>query len=71
MTNLTAALKQLERERNRLSFRLEQLKNAISALTGTSSARRGRISSAGRARIADRDFLNHSALPCRPLSTTF
>jgi len=52
MTNLTSALKQLEQERNRLSSRLEQLNNAISALTGASSNRRGTISSAGRARIA-------------------
>ena len=52
MTNLTSALKQLEQERTRLSFRLEQLNNAVSALTGASSTRRGTISSAGRARIA-------------------
>jgi hypothetical protein len=52
MTNLTSALKQLEQERNRLSFRLEQLDKAVSALTGASSIRRGTISSAGRARIA-------------------
>ena len=52
MTNLASALKQLEQERNRLSSRLEQLNKAVSALTGTSSARRGNISAAGRARIA-------------------
>ena len=52
MTNLTSALKQLEQERNRLSSRLEQLNNAVAALTGASSTRRGTISSAGRARIA-------------------
>jgi predicted nucleic acid-binding Zn-ribbon protein len=52
MTNLTSALRQLEQERNRLSSRLEQLNNAISALTGASSTRRGTLSSAGRARIA-------------------
>lgn len=52
MTNLVSVLKQLEQECNRLSFRLEQLNNAVSALTGASSTRRGRISAAGRARIA-------------------
>ena|SRR5690242_8612986 len=52
MTNLTSVLKQLEQERRRLSSRLEQLNNAISALTGASRTRRGTISSAGRARIA-------------------
>ena len=52
MSNLASALKQLEQERNRLASRLEQLKNAVSALTGASSTRRGRISPAGRARIA-------------------
>jgi len=52
MTNLTLALKQLERERARLSSRLEQLNNAVVALTGTSSTRSGTMSAAGRARIA-------------------
>jgi|SRR5882672_7599796 len=52
MINLSSALSQLEQERSRLSFRLEQLNKAVSALTGTSSTRRGTISSAGRARIA-------------------
>ena len=52
MTNLTSALKQLEQERERLSFRLEQLKKALSAVTAASSTRRGTISPAGRARIA-------------------
>ena len=52
MTNLTSALKQLEQERNRLSSRLEQVNKAVSALTGTSSTRRGTMSAAGRARIA-------------------
>src|SRR5438046_1755255 len=52
MTNLTSALKQLEQERNRLSSRLEQINNAVSALRGTSGTRRGKISAAGRARIA-------------------
>ena len=52
MINLTSALKQLEQERARLSFRLEQINNAVSALTGASSTRRGKISLAGRARIA-------------------
>ena len=52
MTNLTAALKQLEQERNRLSSRLEQINNAVSALAGASDTRRGTISPAGRARIA-------------------
>jgi predicted nucleic acid-binding Zn-ribbon protein len=52
MTNLTSALKLLEQERNRLSSRIEQLNNAVSALTGASSTRRGKISATGRARIA-------------------
>ncbi len=52
MTNLTSALKQLEQERNRLSSRLAQLNNAVTALTAASSTRRGAISPAGRARIA-------------------
>ena|SRR5258705_10064190 len=43
--------KQLEQERNRLSSRLAQLNIAVSALKGTSSARRGKISAAGRTRI--------------------
>jgi hypothetical protein len=52
MTNLTSALIQLTQERNRLTSRLEQLNNAISALTGKWNSGRGRISTAGRARIA-------------------
>jgi uncharacterized phosphosugar-binding protein len=52
MTNLTSALTQLEQERKRLSSRLEQLNNAVSALTATNGIRRGNISAAGRARIA-------------------
>jgi uncharacterized phosphosugar-binding protein len=52
MTNLTSALNQLEQERNRLSSRLEQINNAVSALTGAGNTRRGTISPAGRARIA-------------------
>jgi hypothetical protein len=44
--------KQLDQERSRLLSRLEQINNAVSALTGASSTRRGKISSAGRARIA-------------------
>ena len=52
MTNFTSAIKQLEQERKRLSSRLEQLNNAVAALTAASGTRRGRISSAGRARIA-------------------
>jgi hypothetical protein len=53
MANLTAALKQLEQERNRLATQLENLHNAISALNGTGNSGTGRtISAAGRARIA-------------------
>jgi hypothetical protein len=52
MTNLSSALNQLEQERARLSSRLEQLNRAVSALTGARSNRRGKISAAGRARIA-------------------
>jgi len=52
MTNLTSALKQLQQERARLSSRLEQLNHAVAALAGTNSSRRGKISAAGRVRIA-------------------
>ena len=52
MTNLTSVLSHLVQERNRLSSRLEQLNNAISALTGATRGGRGKISAAGRARIA-------------------
>jgi hypothetical protein len=54
MSNLVSVLKQLERERNRLASQVERLTNAISALKGTSNygPRKGRMSAAGRARIA-------------------
>ncbi len=53
MDNLTLALRDLEQERNRLSFQLEGLNRALSVLNGTSNNRtRKTISAAGRARIA-------------------
>jgi len=52
MTNLTSVLTQLEQERNRLSSQLEILNNALSALSVKGLSRRGRMSAAGRARIA-------------------
>jgi hypothetical protein len=52
MSHLASALEQLEQERNRLFLRLEQLNEAVSALTGATSNRRGKISAAGRAQIA-------------------
>jgi hypothetical protein len=52
MANLTSVLKQFQQERNRLASQLEPLNDAISALNVKGSSRRGKISSAGRARIA-------------------
>jgi hypothetical protein len=52
MANLTSVLNQLEQERTRLASLVESLNNAISALNGTGDNRTGRISTAGRARIA-------------------
>jgi hypothetical protein len=52
MTNLTSMLNQLEQERTRLAFQLESLNNALSALNAKGSSRRGRMSAAGRARVA-------------------
>ena len=52
MSTLASVLNQLEQERIRLAARLHGLTEAISALTGLSENRSGRISSAGRARIA-------------------
>jgi hypothetical protein len=52
MTNLTSILNQLEEERNRLSSQLENLTKALSALDVTGPSRPGRMSAAGRARIA-------------------
>jgi hypothetical protein len=53
MANLTSVLHQLEQERSRLAAQLENLKSAISVLSGTGNNRTGRtISAAGRARIA-------------------
>jgi len=54
MPNLTSVLNQLQHERIRLASQLERLTNALSALgTSTNSGRRrGRVSRAGRARIA-------------------
>ena len=52
MSNLTSVLNQLEQERSRLAFQLQSLDSAISALNVNGSSRRGRMSAAGRARIA-------------------
>ena len=51
MPNLTSVLKHLQQERNRLTSQLKNLENAISALNGKGSLKRG-ISAAGRAKIA-------------------
>lgn len=51
MPNLTAVLKSLELERNRLSSQLQNINRALAAL-GTTSHTRSGISVAGRARIA-------------------
>jgi hypothetical protein len=52
MTNFTSVLTQLEQERNRLSSQLESLNSALSALSAKGLSRTGRMSAAGRARIA-------------------
>lgn len=55
MADLSLVVKQLQKERNRLSSQMEALNRAISLLGGVSSngTRRGRgMSAAGRARIA-------------------
>jgi hypothetical protein len=52
MANISSVLKQLMRERNRLAHQLKNLTDALSALNGTGSSRTGKISAAGRARIA-------------------
>src|SRR4029077_735966 len=52
MANLSSVLQQLEQERSRLASQLANLNNAISALKGSGSTRRGRMSVAGGARIA-------------------
>jgi hypothetical protein len=52
MANLTSVLNVLEQERTRLGSELARLNNALSALTGTGPSRKGRMSAAGRARIA-------------------
>jgi len=52
MANLTSVLYQLEQERTRLASELARLNNALSALNGTGPSRKGRMSAAGRARIA-------------------
>jgi hypothetical protein len=53
MANITSVLNQLQQERNRLTYQIDRLNRAISALKGASNNRMGRgISEAGRARIA-------------------
>jgi hypothetical protein len=51
---ITSVLKQLQQQRTRLASQLESLNNALSALNAKGSTGRGRISAAGRARIAGR-----------------
>ena len=51
MPNFTRILRDLSHERSHLASRLEQLNNAISALTGVRQGSR-RLSAAARARIA-------------------
>ena len=48
MTYRTSAVKQIEKERNRLSPRLEQLNDVVAAVTEAGSARRGKISASYR-----------------------
>jgi hypothetical protein len=51
MANLSSVLDQLQQERRRLTFQLEGLSNALSALAAIGRRRSG-MSAAGRARIA-------------------
>ena len=46
MANLSPVLEQLEQERTRLRSQLTNLDNALSALNGNGSTRRGRMSAA-------------------------
>lgn len=52
MTNVASVLNQLEQERTRLASELALLNTALSALNVKGLSRRGRMSAAGRARIA-------------------
>jgi hypothetical protein len=52
MANLTSVLNQLEQERTRLASQLASLNNALAALNVNGAPRRGKMSAAGRARIA-------------------
>src|SRR5712691_11426870 len=52
MSNINQVLKDLQQERARLASQLERLNSALSALNVKGSSRRGKISAAGRARIA-------------------
>jgi len=52
MPKLSALINQLKQERNRLASQLENLNNALAALSMNGAAQRGSISAAGRARIA-------------------
>jgi outer membrane murein-binding lipoprotein Lpp len=51
MANFSSALKQLQRERARLSAQVEQINNAIEALKGRGTRRKRRISAAAIERI--------------------
>jgi len=52
MPNFTLVVNQLEQERTRLASQLEILNNALAALNVNGASRTGRMSAAGRARIA-------------------
>jgi hypothetical protein len=52
MSNLVSVLNQLEQERTRLASQLENLNNALAALNVNGASRTGKMSAAGRARIA-------------------
>jgi hypothetical protein len=52
MPNLVSLLNQLEQERTHLASQLKSLNNALSVLNGSGATRKGKMSVAGRARIA-------------------
>ena len=52
MLKLSALINQLKQERNRLASHLENLNNALAALSMNGAPQRGTMSAAGRARIA-------------------
>jgi peptidoglycan hydrolase CwlO-like protein len=52
MSNLISVLNQLEKERTRLASQLANLNSALAALNVNGASRKGKVSAAGRARIA-------------------